>query len=360
MREFITQVVLGNKQVEGHMTRLRNLALGGLAALAIGGVASSAFAEEPGSFQNRLNGATIGLPLGAAAPTGLYTGLETVYIGMVGNGGASTGNAVFGAHVFLPALAQAVPLLYVPGWSFLGATYSMSAVQAFYETGGCSSAATTSCNGPLGMSSNNSNFGGNYVFANTTWNPIALSWNLGQGWFVSGGFNFMAPDGSRGLGTPGTGLGTTNPDYWTFEPTFAVSYLSANWVASANFFYDINTKSTGVCCALDATYTGGNALYGDLSAVYKFGKWSIGPVAYFEAQTTADKTTGLTPIGNYDTVALGGLVGYDFGPVDLQLWVTDQVSAQNSPGGAGDIIIWTRLGFRLWAPEAAKPLVAKN
>ncbi len=89
MREFITQVVLGNKQVEGHMTRLRNLALGGLAALAIGSFASSAFAEEPGSFYNRLNGATIGLPLGAAAPAGLYTGLETAYLGWPGSGAAT-------------------------------------------------------------------------------------------------------------------------------------------------------------------------------------------------------------------------------------------------------------------------------
>jgi hypothetical protein len=338
------------------MTRLKNLALGGLAALAICGVASSAFAEEPGTFQNRLNGAAIGLPLGAAAPAGVYTGLETVYIGMVGSGGASTGNAAGGANLHLPALAQAVPLLWSTGWSFLGAAYSVSVVQAFYETGNCG---TSPCNGPVGMNSANASSGGNYVFANTTWNPISLSWNLGQGWFVSAGFNFMGPDGSHEAGT-------TNPDYWTFEPTFAVSYLGPNWVASANFFYDINTKSTGVCCAADATYTSGNALYGDLSAVYKFGKWSIGPVAYFEVQTTNDSTNvvancyGVGYCGNYSTVALGGLIGYDFGPVDLQLWVTDQVEGANTPGGAGDIIIWTRLGFRLWAPEAAKPLVAKN
>jgi hypothetical protein len=64
------------------MTRLRQIALGGLAALAIGGVASSALAEESGSFQNRLSAATIGLPLGALPPPGLYTGLETAYLGM--------------------------------------------------------------------------------------------------------------------------------------------------------------------------------------------------------------------------------------------------------------------------------------
>ena len=38
---------------------------------------------QTGTFQNRLNGATIGLPLGAAPPPGLYTGLETAYLGMV-------------------------------------------------------------------------------------------------------------------------------------------------------------------------------------------------------------------------------------------------------------------------------------
>jgi hypothetical protein len=77
------------------MTRLRQIALGGLAALAIGGAASSALAEESGTFQNRLNGATIGLPLGALPPPGLYTGLETVYLGMpsdTGNGGRAAGN----------------------------------------------------------------------------------------------------------------------------------------------------------------------------------------------------------------------------------------------------------------------------
>src|ERR1700739_2077558 len=86
---------VGDKTLEGQMTRLRQIAMAGLAAIAIGGVASSASAMETGTFQNRLNGATIGLPLGAAPPPGIYTGLETAYLALAAgnsNNGGSTGN----------------------------------------------------------------------------------------------------------------------------------------------------------------------------------------------------------------------------------------------------------------------------
>jgi hypothetical protein len=331
------------------MTRLKQIAMAGLAALTIGGVASSASAMESGTFQNRLNGATIGLALGALPPPGLYTGLETAYLGMLsgsGTSGKAAGN--FGGSV-LPALAQAVPLLWVPGWNFLGASYSASVVQAFYTWYACAAAG---CGGGAPFAT------GGYVYTNTYFQPINLSWNLGGGWFVGAGFAFDAPDGTRQPGTP-------NPDYWTFEPSLAISYLGNNWVASANFFYDINTKSQGVCCtagAAGATITSGNALYGDLMAVYKIGKWEIGPVGYFEVQTTADTGAGCAVglCGMYRTAAAGGLVGYDFGSVDLQVWVTDSFVGQNAPQGPGALNVWSRIGFKLWGPEAPKPLVAKN
>jgi hypothetical protein len=339
------------------MTRLRQVAMAGLAAIAIGGVASSASAMESGTFQNRLNGATIGLPQGALPPPGLYTGLETAYLGLASpNSGHSIGNQCAGvgggACANLPAIAQAVPLLWVPGWNFLGATYAAAAVQAFYVFTACTTPGSGNCSGaaPIGA--------GGFVYTNTFFNPITLSWNLGGGWFVSGAFNFIAPDGTRQPGTP-------NPDYWTLEPAVAFSYLGNNWVASANFFYDINTKSQGVCCASTSSITSGNALYGDLTAVYKIGKWSVGPVGYFEYQTTSD-TGGCTPApgvslcGRYQTAAAGALVGYDFGPVDLQVWVTDQFVGQNAPVAAGNINVWSRIGFKIWGPEAPKPLVAKN
>lgn len=350
------------------MTRLKSLVLGGAtAALLATGAVSQAFAEEPASFQNRLQGATIGLALGALPPPGLYTGLETAYLGLASPAGQGkdVGNwaTATGGRVGLPAVAQAVPLLYVPGWTFLGATYSMSAVGAGYVF--------TTCDGLANLADNacNNIVGGGFVVANPTFNPINLSWNLHNGWFVSAGFNFMAPIGSH---YSYAGYVDPNPDYWTLEPTFAISYLANNWVLSANFFYDFNTSSSGPCCLIGVagfpnTYQNGDMFYGDLTALYKFGKWEVGPVAFFEVQATSDSISGpgsaalcATFCGNYSNFAVGGLIGYDFGPVDFQVWVTDVVEAANTPAGTGSLWVWSRLGFRIWGPEAPKPLVAKN
>ena len=51
-----------------------------------------------------------------------------------------------------PAVAQAVPLLWVPGWNFLGTTYSASIVEAFYVFVACGGTGTTSVGGNCGGS----------------------------------------------------------------------------------------------------------------------------------------------------------------------------------------------------------------
>jgi hypothetical protein len=350
------------------MTRLRQIAMAGLAAIALGGVASSASAMETGTFQNRLNGATIGLPLGALPPPGLYTGLSTAYLGMLSgssNSGASTGNQCAAAGTrcaVLPAIAQAVPLLWVPGWSFFGANYSASLVEAFYMFTTCGGN-TFNAAGPVAgtgtCATGNPITGGGMVFTNLFVQPINLSWNLGGGWFVATAFSFTAPTGTKA----GGGF-TPNPDYWTLEPSVSISYLGNNWVASWNNFYDINTRSEGTCCAA-TNITSGNAIYGDLMAVYKIGKWSIGPVGYYEFQTTSDTgnctpAPGVNLCGRYQTAAAGALVGYDFGPVDLQVWVTDQFVGRDTPAGVNALDVWTRIGFKIWGPDAPRPLVGKN
>ena len=330
-------------------------------------MASQRFAEEPGTFQNRLEGATIGLPLGALPPPGLYTGLETAYLGISLTPRATSRQLCHGQRrtTGLPAIAQAVPLLYVPGWNFLGATYSMSVVEAFYEFELAMARKSGLDNAVIAI------VGGGFVFANPTFNPINLSWNLGNGWFVSVGFNFMAPDRQQlsayllatWTRTRITGR-LSRPSRSAISPTTGCCRRTSS------------TTSTPIgrrCCVRRgfAAYQNGDLFYGDLTALYKFGKWEVGPVGYFEVQTTSDRgyrrlRGRKLPPRLRATAAIirtslsAASIGYDFGPVDLQVWVTDIVEAQNSPAGVGSLWVWTRMGFRLWAPEAAKPLVAKN
>ncbi len=117
-----------------------------------------------------------------------------------------------GGCAILPAIAQAVPLLWVPGWFWWGATYSASVVQAFYLFGTCAAPGSNgNCVGAAPITPNSG-----FVYTNTFIQPINLSWKLGGGWFIATAFSFTPPDGTRLAGTP-------NPDFWTFEPSIASS-----------------------------------------------------------------------------------------------------------------------------------------
>ena len=56
-------------------------------------------------------------------------------------------------------------------------------------------------------------------------------------------------------------------------------------------------------------------------------------------------------------IAVGALVGYDFGPVAVQMWFDDTVQCQNAICG---LDVWGRMSFKIWGYDAPKPLVAKN
>ena len=62
--------------------------------------------------------------------------------------------------------------------------------------------------------------------------------------------------------------------------------------------------------------------------------------------------TGVSLCGRVGKAAAGGLVGYDFGPVDLQVWVTDQFVGAGYSGRHRRLDVWTRLGFKIWGFEA--------
>ncbi|MGP0095102.1 MAG: transporter [Xanthobacteraceae bacterium] len=346
------------------MMRLAKATLyGAVSAAALTAIAGPSFAIEAGDFNSTLRGATIGVPLGAAPPPGVYGDL-LIFQGIDGRGtGQNNGISVFG-DAFAPALVWAAP------GKFLGASYTAAVIQPFFEVTGWNSfgSASTGTAAPLAF--------GNASFFENMHNTIiaqALHWNLGQGWFAALGVNVQGPDGSLYNGT-------LNDDYWTVSPTAAIAYLSKDWKIAVNFDYDIHGASqghTGTYAALAAAglfpsalaqqigngWTSGQQAFVDWSVTRKMGKWEFGPVGYFKWQTTADTPGGgftcaqLTAAlgsglscGNDTDIAVGGLVGYDFGPVNLQAYVTKSVYTKDD-FGTGGLSAWGRISFKIWGAE---------
>lgn len=315
-------------------------------ALVIG--ADRGFAMEPGNFGQTLSGTTIGAVLAAPAPPGVYGVVETFY----GHNGVGTGQNL-GNSVAVPLVAPA--LYWSTGYQFLGANLAMAVVQPFYDV-----TAFPNGSGPP--------FGNAHLFeniGNTLITPILLQWKLGNGWFASAGLTLIAPDGSRYNGT-------NNPDYFTYEPRAALAYISKDWHLTANFKYDINAASKGHTGTYAIAglpygngYTSGQEAFLDLAATHIFGKWEIGPVASFKWQTTADTPGGgvtcaqlaasapsFLGCGRATNYSLGGLVGYNFGPVNLQVWATDSVYTRDDYAGWA---VYSRLVFKIWGDDAAPP-----
>jgi hypothetical protein len=145
---------------------------------------SQAPAHEVGDFGHYIPGFTMGLPLGAAPPLGLYFENTILYAPRYVGTGQNNG-------VTAKASVEAAALLWSTGWNFLGANVVMGAAQAGYDLNIYPSAAA----GPP--------FAGATVFSamqNTWINPLTLSWNFKNGWFASAGFAVFIPDGSRYVG----------------------------------------------------------------------------------------------------------------------------------------------------------------
>ena len=337
------------------MSKLQRITL--VSMLTVGILPEQVLAHNPEDFGQYMRGATMGDPVAAAPPPGLYFENTTIFAPEIVGNGQINGLRV-DAMVDLPLLVWST------GWSFLGASVVAYASQPVFNLTAWQSTASGAPNAPAQFFP---------TVHNTYVNPVALSWNLGNGLFASGGFGFYIPDGSR------YNL-TANPDYWTFEPHAAVSYLANGWDLTAHFLYDFNTASAGYSSPFAGTpaaafgmgYRSGDQAFLDLTGTKKFGKWEIGPVAYFEWQTNSDQPgSGFTcaqmlaatkiGCGRATDYALGGLVGYDWGPVALKVLLTESVYHSDELGG---FALWTKLSFPIWAPDAAspvkKPLIAKN
>ena len=180
------------------------LAAAGIAAVAF----SPAYATEGGDIATK-PGAFIGASAGVPPP-GIYmfNQVFTYQTNLVGPG--STG----GNRTGVQAAVDVQGFLFVPGWTFLGATYDAVLVQPFVMQ---------SLGSPI-------NGQGSGAF-NTYIVPVELSWKFwNSGFNVKTGLGIYMDDGCH---TGANGLGCEANPYYTFQPELILSYLKDGWNLTA-------------------------------------------------------------------------------------------------------------------------------
>jgi hypothetical protein len=304
-----------------------------------------------------LIGASAGVP-----PPGVYM-FNQVFT-FQGNATGPGVNTVLGGntHVGVQGAVDVQGFLFVPGWTFLGATYDALVVQPFVMD---SVGAANGGLGPIPAVQQSGMFNTYIVPGELAWMNIANT-----GLAVKVGLGIYVPDGNV---TGVLGTGSVGLPFWTFQPEVIVSYLKDGWNLSAAIYEEINTRNTV------SNYRSGNILHADFTATKTIGKWTLGPVAYYWGQVTDDScSTGCSyPLGTLtsyqrtDIWAVGGLLGYNFGPAAVSVWATQEVSAKaRNPAAVAatgadfslvpqGLTVFGTLSYRLWGPDEEAKAPAK-
>jgi Putative MetA-pathway of phenol degradation len=180
------------------------------------------------------------------------------------------------------------------------------------------------------------------------YNPLIsgmLAWDLGNG------FNFSYLLGAY--------LEMHTPVAWSstsLNQRFALTYNAGGWNLTANLiwgiqFNDVTGRPQLSPCPAPFGFNGCNPdfLNLDLTATKKFGRWEIGAVGFGSTDLNRPIPTYL----KQSQFALGGLIGYDFGPLSMQAYVTTDV-VENNYGGR-DTRGWWRVILPLGNPFATAP-----
>jgi hypothetical protein len=260
-------------------------------------------------------GETVGLNAGAPLPQGWYV------INTVDWGCRNVNPQHVCSGLTIPVVAWSTP------WTFLGARVQLLAAWPAVEVG---VQRTTIPEGTLP---------GTYF--NGMYNPAALgqlAWDLGYGWGVSYAFGAYF-DYHSPVAFSDTSL----------NHRFAISYTGNDWAITANVIYGTHLESvtdrpqlspcpipasvqfpTGLGCNPDFINV-------DLTVGHSFGKWQVAWVGYY----SSDLTEPILGYAKQSQFATGVLLGYDFGPVVLQGYLTTDVYERNY--GGHDTRGWVRV-----------------
>jgi hypothetical protein len=293
-----------------------------LAAAAFGAVAlsSAAFANVVTPPDER-----VGLDLASPLPEGVYF----LDLGGVGNERNSTvQNSNFDYNV--PIVAWATP------WTILGGRIQLIAA-----------APEASITIPSGI---------NRVYLNGIYNPFLagqIAWNLGNGFSIS--YLAGAYIGVDSPQSSGPANGAFNQS--TFHQMLALAYHGNDWNFTSNVQYGIvGTNQTA--SSVNGANENGNYLNVDLGLTHTFGKWEIGAIGYGSVNFQPYYHGAVIPgTLQQEQIAVGGLVGYNFGPVITQFILATDVYTKNYNSKGTTFTV--HVIVPLWAPEAPKAVVAK-
>ena len=212
---------------------------------------------------------------------------------------------------------------------------------------------------------------GSSLYVSALYNPALLvgeAWDFGNGWNFAQFFGGYAPVNNA-----------LNQNFFTFNSRTAITYNADNWNITAHGVLGItgNNNTAQGTFQLYGQKTSPNYFNLDLTAAKTFDKWTFGVVGFgsWDISGVTDEFPGLGlayPVYHKQSqFAVGGLIGYNFGPVVLQTYVTRDIASSNYlepiPTGFGGFYTqkvyetrwWGRLIVPLWTAPAPAPVVAK-
>ncbi len=115
-----------------------------------------------------------------------------------------------------------------------------------------------------------------------TVNPFLLGWHFTD-WHFGAGIDVKVPTGSYSR----FDIANIGRNYWTFEPTFAFTYLNKyGYEVSTKLMYDFNTENNAT------NYLSGQEFHVDYTLGKRIDKFNIGIGGYYYKQITDDELNG--------------------------------------------------------------------
>ncbi|MCG8709192.1 transporter [Brenneria sp. 4F2] len=305
------------KFVPGHIVCAMGLCLAAMAGHAVA-------AEGISPLQP---GATTGNAAGALPPPGLYLITDVAYeAGKLKNEQGKTARTPAGQRIKAANVSSVAALTWVPGWEVLGARYAAAIAQPYkWARTRVSDEAGSHVVSSSGM-------------VNTAITPAILSWDLGGGYHLGTGLTLYADNGkfryaydasARRNVKSSTAIGN---DYWTAEPSLALTYLTDGWNITVNNLLDVNTTNK------TTKYRSGMTYYLDMTVAKHIDNVTLGLLGNYTKQITDDKINGksVSAIPGFygegnkmEHVLAGPLLAYNFGGFSINARMLFSLRAKN-------------------------------